>query len=501
MFILESIVYDFFFSIDFLCNSTKNSIEGSNVTPRTKESKDPLRLVRSGVFALNRKKWSKARRKFEAALNDEEMQQNSGVWANYGIALTKLKLPSDALKAFSIAVRLDKKNARIWVKKGITESQLEQYSEAAKSFEQASRLDKKDPEIPILLSRTLRRQNANKNAIKVLESAQKKFPESHQIAIELAIVWNDLKEDQKAEQVLRKAIHTTNHPDPGLLLAQTLLDKKDYNQAILVYEEILSRFPKSQYAQYGLGISYHANAEWKKAYDAYQRAVQLFHPEKPPQSLFVNLGRVLKNLKREKEAIEALYQAKKHGKPTLEIALLLTELFLELDRPARAKQTLEDAIRLDKYNPIIPFYLGLTLLQLKDISGAKENFKRSIELDPKFYESKLQLALLAVQERDFKTAYKLANDVATADPSHVPGSRLAAKLAFDLRDFKRTIDLLEPIVIKDPTNRLEELELLLNSWLLLSQPEKAKIFMHKLLEEHKNLRSQLRSRSFFSQFL
>jgi len=64
--------------------------------------------------------------------------------------------------------------------------------------------------------------------------------------------------------------------------------------------------------------------------EEYQKALPLFRPEKPPQSLFVNLGRVLKNLKRNKEAIDALYRAKKYGKPTLEIALLLAELFLEI---------------------------------------------------------------------------------------------------------------------------------------------------------------------------
>ncbi|MFX1517308.1 MAG: hypothetical protein ACFFC6_13475, partial [Promethearchaeota archaeon] len=66
------------------------------MNPRIKEAKDPIKSVRSGVFALERKKWAKARRKFEVALNDTEVQQNAGVWANYGIALTNLNLLSEA---------------------------------------------------------------------------------------------------------------------------------------------------------------------------------------------------------------------------------------------------------------------------------------------------------------------------------------------------------------------------------------------------------------------
>ncbi|UCG02037.1 MAG: tetratricopeptide repeat protein [Candidatus Heimdallarchaeota archaeon] len=470
------------------------------MNPRIKEAKDPLKLVRSGVFALERKKWSKARRKFEAALIDDEVQQNAGVWANYGIALTNLNLISEAQKAFTKSVSLDKKNARLWVKKGITESRLGNDNEAKKSFEQALRFDKKDPEIPILLSRVLRKQEDTKKAIKVLESAWKKLPESSQIPIELAIIYNKQNDDRKSEEILTKAIQTARQPDPGLLLGQTLLDKKDYKRSILIYQEILSRFPQSHHAQYGLGVAYHANEDWKKALEEYQKAIPLFRPEKPPQSLFINMGRVLKNLRQNKEAIDALYRAKKYGKPTLEISLLLAELFLESNRPDRAKRALEDAIRIEKNNPVIRFYLGLTLLQLNDIPKAKENFQKSIELDPDFHESKLQLSRLAIQERDFKIAYALANEVAVADPNHIPGNRLAAKLAYDLRNFKRTIELLEPVVTNNPRNHLEDLELILNSWLLLSQPEKAKSFLKRLLEEDKSLKDHLRSKAFFTQF-
>jgi len=470
------------------------------VNPRIKEAKDPIKLVRSGVFALERKKWAKARRKFEAALNDNEMHQNAGVWANYGIALTNLNLLSEAHKAFAEAVSLDKKNARLWVKKGLIESQQEINDEAKKSFKQALRFDKKDPEIPILLSRILRKQEDTKEAIKILEAAWKKIPNSSQIPIELAIIFNKKNDEQKTEEILRKSIQIASRPDPGLLLGQTFLDKKEYTRSKYVYEEILHRFPQSAAAQYGLGVAYHANEEWDHALREYKKALPLFRPEKPPQSLFINMGRVLKNLKHNKEAIDALYQAKKYGKPTLEITLLLAELFLEINRPDRAKRALEDGIRLDKNNPIIRFYLGLTFLQLNDISKAKENFEKTLELDSEFHESKLQLSRLAIQERDFKTAYNLANEVATADPNHIPGNRLAAKLAYDLHDFRRTIELLKPMIVKAPKKHLEELELILNSWLLLSQPEKAKSYLKELLEEDRTLKDQLKTKAFFTQF-
>ncbi|MFX1539082.1 MAG: tetratricopeptide repeat protein [Promethearchaeota archaeon] len=475
-------------------------IEGMSVSPRIKETKDPIKLVRSGIFALERRKWSKARRKFEAALKDDEIQQNAGVWANYGIVLTNLNLISEARKAFTEAVNLDKKNAKLWVKKGLIESQLELNDEAKKSFEQALRFDKNDPEIPILLSRILRKQEDIRKAIKVLESAQKKNPNSSQIPIELAIIYTKQNEEQKSEEILSKAIQTASHPDPGLLLGQTLLDKKEYNNAKDVYEEILLKFPKSAAAQYGLGVALHANEEWNKALKEYQKAISLFRHEKPPQSLFINIGRVLKNLNRNKEAIDALYQAKKYGKPTLEITLLLAELFLEINRPDRAKRALEDGTRLDKNNPVIRFYLGLILLQLNDIPKAKENFEKTLELDPEFHESKLQLSRLAIQERDFKTAYALANEVAIADPNHITGNRLAAKLAYDLHDFRRTIELLKPMIVKAPKENLNELELILNSWLLLSQPEKAKSFLKELLGKDRTLKNQLKSKAFFTQF-
>ena len=475
-------------------------LEGTEVTPRVKATKNPQKLVRSAIFALNSRKWPKARRKFEAALTDLDIRQNAGVWGNYGIVLTKLKLFSEAQEAFTKAVTLDKKNAELWIKKGLTEFRIDKYADARKSLEKAMHLDKKDPEIPILLSRTLRKQGDIKKAIKILESAKGKFPKSHQIPIELAVVYNNQNEEQKAEQVLKQAIQTAVHPDPGLLLGQTLLDKKEYKRAIHVYEEVLSRFPQSAHAQYGLGIAHHASGDWLKALESYKLAQPLFRPKKPPQSLYVNMARTLKNLKRKKDAINTLYQAKKYGKTTMEITLLLTELFLEDNRPDRAKRALEDASRLDKYNPIVLFYLGLTLLQLNDIPNAKDNFQRSLKLNPEFLESKFQLALLAIQDKEFTKAYRLLNEVVIADPNHIPANELTAKLAYDLRHFKRTIELLEPIILKDPKNRLKELEILLNSWLLLSQPEGAHKFMDELLNDHKGLRAELKPIAFFNQF-
>ncbi|MHA1967640.1 MAG: tetratricopeptide repeat protein [Candidatus Hodarchaeales archaeon] len=469
------------------------------ISKRPKKVENPIKLVRSGTFAIKKKKWAKAKRKFEIALLDDEIQQNASVWANYGVSLTNLKLYVEARDAFTRAAHLEN-NSEIWVKKGLIESELKEYKEAEKSFQKAMKIDKKDPELPILLSRILRKQGKNKQAIKLLESSLKKHPKSHQIPIELAIVWNEEKNANKVEKVLKQAIHKAKNPDPGLLLAQNFLDKKQYDQAKAIYELVLINFPNSRHAQYGLGVTFHAKSELNKALDAYHKTLIMFRPEKPPQSLFINMGRAYKSLKQHKKAIDCLYRAKKHGKASLEIVLLLSELFLEINRPDRAKRSLEDAINIEKHNPIIRFYLGLTLLQLNDPVKAKENFSKALILDPDFHESKMQLAQLAMKEKNYKEAFKLANEVCSANPGHLSACKLAAKLAFDFQEYRKVIELIQPLVEEKPDS-LEELQLLLQSWFLLSQPERAHSFMQILLENHKDLREKLTKIAFFSQFL
>ncbi|MFX0185744.1 MAG: tetratricopeptide repeat protein [Candidatus Hodarchaeota archaeon] len=470
------------------------------MTPRIKETKDPAKLVRSGIFALKKKKWKKAKRKFEAALLDEEIQQNAIVWGNYAIVLTNLKILDEAKAAFSRATGLDKKNSSLWIKKGLVEFQLEDYNEAIHSFNRAKGLDKKDPEIPIFLARSYEKKGDLKKGIKILEQTQQRLPKSHKIPIELARLWVKQDELEKAEKVLETAIESTTHPDPGLLLGQTLLEKREYDHALRIYKAILMKFPDSAHAQYGVGVTYHAKEMWTEALKAYQQASPLFRPGKPPQSLYINIARVLKSLNRNKEAIEALHKAKKVGKPNLEILLLLTELFLERKRPDRAKSTLEDAVNLDKKNPVIRFYLGMTLLQLGEISQAEEEFKLSLVLDPAFHESKLQLALIAFNQNKKDEAFSLAHSVVTTEPEHLPAKKLAARLAFDLQDFLKVIELLQPIVQANPL-LLEDLELLLKAWVRLNQSDSAKEFMEKLLRENEELRVQISSNSFLKQFL
>ena len=136
---------------------------------------------------------------------------------------------------------------------------------------------------------------------------------------------------------------------------------------------------------------------------------------------------------------------------------------------------------------------------MDDLLEAKKCFIRSIELDPSFHESKIQLALLHIQEKNLKQAYLLVNEVTKVNPEHMVATRLSAQLAFDLRDFRRTIELLKPLVKNDP-NQIKDLELLLNSWLMLSQREKAHEFMTQLLSDNKNLHNQLKAIAFFDQF-
>lgn len=463
--------------------------------PRTKTLKtpvkSPLKLVRSGIFALKRKKWGKAQRKFEQALKDEEIQQNPGVWTNYGISLANLNRLTEAQEAFAKAANLDRKDPSIWIKKGLVEFQQEDYKEATNSFDKAQKFDKKDPEIVIFQARALNKQRAIKKAVKILENAIHKFPHSHQIPIELAKIFMQENEIKKSERVLEEAIRVSLNPDPGLILGQHLLDEKEYDQAIKIYGSVLERFPDSAHAQYGIGIANHAKRDWGAAIAAYDRTREMFRPNKPPQSFWINLARVLKQLKRHNEAIDALYRAKKSTKPTLEIFLLLAELYLAKDKPKRARDTLEEAAKLEKTNPIIPYFQGMTELRLGDSEQAKELLLFSLQLDPKLFDSKYQLALMAVRENDFREALSLAEDILVQDETYYPARKLAARLAFGLKQFNRTVELLEMSVVENPTKRQDELELLLLAWNKDEKGEEADRLLKHLIHAHPSLRDQL----------
>jgi len=469
------------------------------MSPRVAEAKNPFRLVKSGIFALKRNKWAKAKRKFEEALQNEDIQKNSGVWANYGVALVNLKLYSDALKAFTQAADLDKNNTELLTKKGLIEFQLDNLRAAENSFKQALQKNKNDPEIYILLSRVYAKQDEQSKQIKILEKALRKLPDSYKIPIELARAWARQENSDKVEKVLKEAISTAKTPDPGLILGQHFLDQKKIDSALEIYKLVLNRFPTSQHAQYGIGVAYHAKNMFSQALEAYMKSLELFRGEKTPQSLYINLARVLRQLGRQKEAIDYLFRAKKTGKTTLEVSLLLAELFLEIKRADRAFRALEDAQNLDKDNPVIPFYLGMTALQIEDQAAAEEHFKRSLLLDPNFYESKLQLAILALQKKQYNEAYILASEVINLKSDHILARRLAGKMAFNLQKFKETIEFLRPVVIENP--QLDDLEVLLRAWLMRNESKEAHSFIKNELKMNTDLRNQMEKKVFLKQFL
>jgi len=231
------------------------------------------------------------------------------------------------------------------------------------------------------------------------------------------------------------------------------IQRKEFNEAIKIYEKILAEHPNNFDANLNLGTIFAQSNNLKKATELWAKAIKI-NPKIPDAhnnlaSIYMRLGEYDKASKHIKEAIRI---NPKFSLAYNNLGMLKTNTgFLE-----EGKSNFLKAIELDPKN-IMAFYNLANLYQkLNDIENSENFYIKAIGINPMFFEAYNNL--MNMYERIGENT-KLKDIINKSEKYFIDNSSIKlfkGKLLFKLKEYKDAINNLESIQF-DLINKTKEI--------------------------------------------
>ncbi|XP_061176820.1 protein O-mannosyl-transferase TMTC2-like [Saccostrea echinata] len=210
----------------------------------------------------------------------------------------------------------------------------------------------------------------------------------------LANVWNQQGKKMEAEQAYRNALkHRGNMADTHYNLGILLQDQKRMEAAVESYKRAIQYRPKLSMAHLNLAIIYAGQGKYAEAEKIYRHCADLdtsglkdprLHENTKISALY-NLGRMLAEQERNKEAIEVYREALKR-RPSYyapqSIYNMLGEVYMKIGQIDEAEKWYKEALKAKADH--VPAHLTMAKLLHKknQIKEAEQWFKKAKQLDP-----------------------------------------------------------------------------------------------------------------------
>ena len=214
------------------------------------------------------------------------------------------------------------------------------------------------------------------------------------------------------------AFNRTTEPNENqvleLITAERAGDQGDYEQAIRLFEDLLSQNPTMTDAYLGLGEIYQKSGNLIAAETNYARAARL-----EPRNFDAQIGHgmVLESLKRYSDAIVAYQRALAIRPMSVEANLGAAETLMAMRRPTSALRYAQAAARLEPEDVAIRLNLATTLERAGKIDEAIEELEIALELEEIDEQILLQLVGAFIKAKRWQEAVNSAETLVKLAPS------------------------------------------------------------------------------------
>lgn len=254
----------------------------------------------------------------------------------------------------------------------------------------------------------------------------------------------------EAEAEFRKALDI----EPGqsefaINLADSLVRQKKIAEALKVLDDFSAESPADLDVRYYMALLYRETGKIDRAIEICREIVA----EEP------GYYPAIRDLFQMEAARGNFKEAAKRGGMLLnnfpedyETRLLLTDVFLRLDRPDQALSVMDGGKRSGPHIPDWWWRSGLILLDLKKPDQAREEFEAALSLDPASAEAVFGLGLVELEEGHKVEAMSYFESVPADSPLYVEAQRRLALIATGERQFSRALSIMEKLYEKSPDN-------------------------------------------------
>jgi tetratricopeptide (TPR) repeat protein len=323
----------------------------------------------------------------------------------------------EALRAFQRAAALEPKRARPLIGLALVQNSLTRAQEAQESARQATRLEPKSAEAAFTLAYVTyntSRTQARLEFERVTRLAPKRADAWHW----LGVCSMDLNDPSTALAPLQKAVQL--QPKDAVYqrdLGQVLLTLSRFDEAHGHLASAVAAAPSDPEALYLLGRWQATTAkndeELANAANLMYQSIQLMRSQEKPDNVNIaaveyEMGEVLRQMKKYKEALQVYQDARKRDPRNLQILHHLALTLRDVGRTAEAKQMLDayskkseaqDAlnnlvqrVKQDGRNAALRLRLARILAETGDLLRAVNQYDVCLYLDPKMTVAKTERA-------------------------------------------------------------------------------------------------------------
>jgi serine/threonine protein kinase len=217
--------------------------------------------------------------------------------------------------------------------------------------------------------------------------------------------------------------------------AKNLFQKKEYEQASNVLQEIIKNHPKDASVHFLLGATRQKLMRNQEALVSYQQAVEL---DPKMDKAWQQIGFILRDRMDYQNAEAAFLRASEIDPSSGATLQGLAETYMIMQDYDKALSTYEKLLRIEPNNESAHYNLGTIYLGKKDFPKAKQSFLNTIEINPNFAEAHNNLGLVYLHEGEVDLSI-LENERAVALKSNLSSAHYLLFLAYEQkRDFSRS---------------------------------------------------------------
>jgi tetratricopeptide (TPR) repeat protein len=180
-----------------------------------------------------------------------------------------------AIEQFQKITEKDPKDAESWLMLGRLQKVAQNSVEAVKDYKKALEIDPNNEDAMTGLAMVYADLGDNKAAADLLRKSAEKNPSPRSLAA-LASAYEQMKEYAMAAETLRRALdQQSGNPELKHALAQDLLLSEQLDDALSLYNELVSDDPKDEQSYLRISQIYREKHDFAKAHEAAEKAKEL----------------------------------------------------------------------------------------------------------------------------------------------------------------------------------------------------------------------------------
>jgi protein O-GlcNAc transferase len=298
---------------------------------------------------------------------------------------------------------------------GVIRSKQQRFAEAEALFQRALRLNPLLASAHIYLGRLYKQSNQLELALASFQNAAKILPSNPEVLYNLALLFADNRQFDKAVRTLDAIPEKQRPPDYWELLARLYITANDFANAEQSLRQVLEQKPDSISTLRQLaGVALKLN-EPQRAWQYLGQALRL--APNSPDLLYEFAQLSLKN-DLGQEAVIATRKALFLEPDRNELLLFLGNALLNTTNFHDAATYLDRYVRLKPDDPLGHLSLGWALYLEKDLDKARIHLEESLRLSPELIDAYYHLGMIAYETGDKVRALDLFSKVVERKSDH-----------------------------------------------------------------------------------